>query len=304
MSTIYEKSDIQKYKPLIAVVGFTASGKTEVGIEIAQRIGGEIIAADAITVYKNFDIGSAKPTKKEMSKIPHHLIDLCNADEPMTVASFKKNATTAMQNIIDRGRVPLLVGGSGLYIDSILYDYEFRDKPNAALRDQLNVLNREELLKIINNKNFSLEGVDTHNKRRLIRLIESDGMAPKRRSLRQNTCVVALDVDREVLKERVTKRVDAMLQAGLEKEVLKLSQQYDWSTEAMRSIGYREWQPYFAKECDLAAVRDAIITHTMQLAKKQRTWFKRNQDICWVNNKSEAVDYATTFVNTLIHSTE
>lgn len=283
---------------MIVVVGFTASGKTGVALELAKQFKGEIVAADAITVYRDFDIGSAKPSQKEMSEIRHHMINICSANESMTVASYKQKVDFAISDITNRGKIPILVGGSGLYVDSVLYDFEFRDKPNQELRERLNGLDRDELLQMACNKNISLEGVDTLNKRRVIRLIESNGQTSSKKSLRKNTCIIGLDLDREMLRRRVTMRVDEMLRDGLEVEVLRLSQQYDWTTEAMKSIGYREWQPYFAKECDLATVRDAIITHTMQLAKKQRTWFKRNQDICWLNNKNEAVDYATTFMNT------
>lgn len=302
MSTIDITSIVRKHRPLIAVVGFTASGKTELGIDIAQMFGGEIVAADAVTVYKGFNIGSAKPTQKEMSKIPHHMIDICDANQGMTVAEYKRNATHTIDDILHRGRLPVLVGGSGLYVDSILYDYEFRTRPDSVLRDRLNSMSTGELLREAVAGNLDTSGVDIRNKHRLIRLIETNGEATVKRPLRDNTLVIALDVDREELRARVERRVNTMISEGLADEVMKLSQQYDWSTEAMKSIGYREWQPYFAGECDLMTVRDAIITHTMQLAKKQRTWFKRNHDIRWVNNKSESVEYVTTFMNTFMHT--
>lgn len=304
MSTQGFSGVVKEHKPLVAVVGFTASGKTDVALEIARKYGGEIIAADAITVYEKFDIGSAKPIKQELSEIPHHMIDVTKADEQMSASKFKNQATKAIEDCKNRGRLPILVGGSGLYIDSILYDYSFNEVADESERQRLNNMSLEDLQSEALSKDLPVDSIDSQNKRRVVRLIESNGQIARRNPLRSNTLVLAIDIDRKELRKNVEKRVEAMIKQGLEQEVRQLSQHYAWSTEAMRSIGYREWESYFADQCSLNDVCDAIITHTMQLAKKQRTWFKRNHDICWVNNKNEAVDKATTFMNTFIHNAE
>jgi tRNA dimethylallyltransferase len=284
--------------PLIAVVGFTASGKSDLAMNLAHQFNGEIIAADAVTVYKNFDIGSAKPTQKEQSEIQHHMLDIVEASTPFSAAMFKNHVDKIIEDIASRGKVPILVGGSGLYIDSILFDYKFRNDTNRNLREALNGKALQELKDIAEEKKLSTENVDIHNKRRLIRLIETDGQIVHKKSLRPNTMVLGIDISREELRERVKARVKIMIQGGLEVEARHLSEKYDWDTEPMRSIGYREWRPYFAGEVTIDRVVDDIETHTMQLAKKQKTWFKRNEHIHWVNNNNEAVAYVTTFVNT------
>jgi len=284
--------------PIIAVVGFTASGKSTLGMQLAKRFNGEIIAADAMTVYRNFDIGTAKPTQKEQSEIQHHLLDIINASSKFSAAEFKQRAEEAIEDIASRGKIPILVGGSGLYIDSILYDYDFRaPPPNTRIRLELNTKTLDELVAIAGSKGLSIENIDIHNKRRLIRLIESEGSIPVQRPLRQNVLVLGINMPKETLRKRVEARVSAMLAQGLEDEVRHLSRQYGWRVEPMRSIGYREWQGYFAGSQTLDDVKKAIITHTMQLAKKQRTWFKRNTSIEWVNNFNESVEYTTTFLN-------
>lgn len=294
MTTIGAKDSM----PLMAVVGFTASGKSALAIQLAKCFNGEIIAADAMTVYRGFDIGTAKPTKKEQSEIQHHMLDIVDASSKFSVAEFKERAEKIIMDINVRGKLPILVGGSGLYVDSILFDYEFRSKPlNIKMRDELNAKTLNELLSIASSKGLNTDNVDCHNKRRLIRLIETDGQTPVSRSLREGTIVLGIDMSKEVLRERVEARVKAMFVQGLEREVYQLSQRYGWDVEPMQSIGYREWKEYFAGSKTLDDVKNTIVIHTMQLVKKQRTWFRRNKSIEWVNNFSEAVEYTTTLLN-------
>lgn len=291
-------NNLHKKTPLIAVVGFTASGKTELSIALAQQFKGEIIAADAVTVYKRFDIGSAKPTQKQMSEIQHHLVDITEPDAGFSAADFQQHANKAIAEIAGRGNVPLLVGGSGLYIDSILFDYNFQNQSNPDMREILNKKSLSELLSIAHEKVLPLDTIDAQNKRRVIRLIETDGQTSSRKPLRKNTLVIGINTPKELLRQRVVKRVDSMLGEGLEQEVKTLYKQYGWEIEPMRSIGYREWRPYFENMASREEIRQQIITHTMQLIKKQRTWFKRNPHIHWVNNKNDAVAHVTTFLST------
>ncbi|MFZ1249774.1 MAG: tRNA (adenosine(37)-N6)-dimethylallyltransferase MiaA [Candidatus Saccharimonadales bacterium] len=284
-------------KPLIVIVGETASGKSALALEIAQRFNGEIICADAVTVYRGFDIGAAKPSKADQAKARHHLLYIVKPTTVFNAAQFKGAAEQAIQAIESQGKLPILVGGSGLYIDSVLYDYEFVASPNIGERDVLNTMSLDELLMLARLRKLDVSQVDQSNKRRVVRLIENNGQIPKKQKMRLNTCVIGLRIDKEKLVSRIEQRVDGMLQSGLEREVAGLAKAYGWECEPMRSIGYREWQLYFAGQQTLAETREKIITSTMQLAKKQRTWFKRNNSIQWVTDRSSAIDIVTTFLN-------
>lgn len=282
---------------LIAIVGETASGKSALAMEIARRFDGEIICADAMTVYRGFNIGTAKPSETDRLAVPHHLLDIADPAQGFNVAAFQQLASRAMADIWSRGRVPILVGGSGLYIDSVLYDYELQPSPNIDERDVLNTMELAELLALALSRGLDISGVDVRNKRRVIRLIENGGIASARAPLRPHTCIVGMHIERNELESRVKQRVESMLVAGLENEVRGLSEKYSWDSESMKSIGYREWREYFAGQQSLDETEERIIRSTMQLAKKQRTWFKRNNSIQWVADPSIAVDIVTTFLN-------
>ncbi len=290
-------------KPLIAVVGETASGKSALALRIARRFDGELICADSWTVYKGFDVGTAKPSRDEQRLVRHHLLDVADPATGFSAVEFKRLALAAIEDITARGKLPVMVGGTGLYIDAVLYDYQFLPAPDPARREELNGLSLLELQHIATNKGLDLSTIDKHNKRRVIRLIENDGSVPGRGPLRPDTLIVGISVDREALRQRVTARVDSMLAAGLEQEVSRLAGLYGWEVEPMKGIGYREWRPYFEPQPelhqDLAQTRDRIIAATMGLAKRQRTWFKRNERIQWLSGPGTEDDYddiITTFV--------
>lgn len=300
--------------PLIVVAGETASGKSALALQLARQFDGELVCADSWTVYKGFDIGSAKPTAAERAAVPHHLVDVADPHQGFSAVEFKKRAQQAIDDITARGKLPIMVGGTGLYIDSVLYDYVFLPEPPASQRAELAALPLETLLERAKADGLDLSAVDTRNKRRVIRLIESRGAVPGRGSFRPNTLLLAIATDREHLAQRVEQRVDAMLAAGLEREVAGLAAKYGWQTEAMKGIGYREWQAYFVPGLlgegnpeatqSLVQTRQRIIRATMQLAKRQRTWFRngRYHDcIHWLtppNTQQQAVDYVTTFLGT------
>jgi tRNA dimethylallyltransferase len=283
--------------PIIAVIGETASGKSAVGLELARRYNGEIIAADSWTVYRDFNIGTAKPSPAEQAEIKHHLIDIVDAPDGFNAAQFKRLAQTAIADIESRGKLPIIVGGTGLYVYGVLYDYSFMPPGPAELRAKRNDMTIEELLAEIQAEGISTDGIDIRNKRRLIRLLESGGERPINSELRDNSLIVGLKLDRDTLKHRVEQRVDAMLAAGLEQEVKQLSEKYGWDVEPMKGIGYREWREYYHGSQNLELTRQRIISATMQLAKRQRTWFKRNERIQWANDPRIIVDIATTFLN-------
>lgn len=284
-------------KPLIVIVGETASGKSGLAIEIAKRFEGEIIGADSWTVYKDFNIGTAKPSTEERADVPHHLFDIVDALDGFNAALFKQLANEVIKDIHGRGRLPILVGGTGLYVDSIIFDFGFMPPGNPEERERRNGMSIEELLAEAEAEGVSLESVDTRNKRRIIRALETGGQQPKSTNLRENTLVLGIATPRETLKARITARVDAMLLQGLEQEVKRLSEKYGWNVEPMKGIGYREWYEYFHSSQSVEQTRQRIISSTLKLAKRQRTWFKRNNDIHWLDDPSKYVDIVTTFLN-------
>lgn len=291
----------QRTSPLIVVVGETASGKSSLALQLAQQFSGEIICADSWTVRREVNIGTAKPTAAEQALVPHHLLDVVGPDEDFTAAVFKKLANQKIKQIVSRGKLPILVGGTGLYIDGVIYDYGFLEEGDRQAREELNALSIEDLLERIKEQGIELGGVDVRNKRRLIRLLETQGAIPTRNELRPNTLVIGLRTERNVLEQRIADRVDAMLAADLEAEVRQLSEQYGWQCEALKGVGYAQWQGYFLGTQTLEETRQKIIKATLDLAKRQRTWFKRNKSIQWLDTpvkQIEVVDLVTTFLHT------
>jgi len=285
--------------PLIVVVGETASGKSALAMRLAQEFNGEIIAADSWTVRRGVDIGTAKPTAAERAAVPHHLLDVAGPKEDFTAAVFKKLANEAITDISSRGKLPIMAGGTGLYVDGVIYDYSFLPSGDKNLRAELNEMTIKQLLKRIGKLGLDLGEVDTRNKRRLIRLIENNGRLPTKHQLRDNTLLIGLKLERSELEERISRRVDNMIKAGLEGEVRGLAARYGWDCEALKGIGYAQWQDYFSGRQNLAETRQKIIKATNDLAKRQRTWFKRNNCIQWFNtpvNWPDVVDLVTTFL--------
>ncbi|HSX45125.1 MAG TPA: tRNA (adenosine(37)-N6)-dimethylallyltransferase MiaA [Candidatus Saccharimonadales bacterium] len=283
--------------PLLVIVGETASGKSALALNLAKKLNGEIISADSWTVYKGFDIGTAKPTNIEQQEVPHHLLDIANPLKGFSAAEFKRQADQTINDILVRGKLPILVGGTGLYIDSVIFNYGFLPAGPQNRRQELDQLPLQEVKKLVEAASISTEGIDVRNKRRLIRLLESNGQRPTKQDLRPNTLIIGISTPKEELETRITKRVDQMLEQSLEHEVRTLSQKYGWQIEPMKGIGYREWQNYFNGTQTLALTRERIIRGSMQLAKKQRTWFRRNKYIHWYSNTSQIVADVTTFLN-------
>ncbi len=286
---------------LLVIVGETASGKTELALKLAHRFNGEIICADSWTVRKQVDIGTAKPTSRERAEIPHHLLDVVEPCEDFTAAVFKRLANEAIGDIAGRGKLPIMVGGTGLYVDGVIYDFDFLPAGDRREREELNRLSISQLLEKIRGLKLDLGGVDTRNKRRLIRLIETKGRRASRQPLRGDTIIIGLKTPREEIERRIVKRLDDMLAAGLEDEVRGLADRYGWDCEALKGIGYAQWQGYFAGDQSLPETRNKIIKATFEYAKRQRTWFKRNKSIQWFATPvkmADVVDSVTTFLET------
>lgn len=282
--------------PLIVIVGVTAAGKSALALSLAERYHGEIICADSRTVYKHMDIGTAKPDTASQQRVPHHLVSVTTPDKPLNVSDFKLLAEQSIKEIISRGNLPFLVGGNGLYIDSLLFDFSFRKAAEPALRQKLESLSVDELQTVLLEAGLSLP-VNSHNPRHLIRTIETAGQQSQKGSLRPNTCIIGLRTDRDVLRSRVEDRVDAMLSSGLEQEARGLYDRYGKQCPVLQTIGYQEFLPYFDGTLLFQEVRQKIIDHTMQYAKRQKSWFSRNKSIQWISKPEEAVDIVATFLN-------
>jgi tRNA dimethylallyltransferase len=289
-----------KISPLLVIVGETASGKSQLALQVAQRFSGEIICSDSWTVRREVNIGTAKPTPEEQALVPHHLLDIVGPDEDFTAAVFKELAIKAIDDISQRGKLPIMVGGTGLYIDGVLYDYGFLPAGDRGDREELNSLSIEQLLERIAAAGLELGDIDTRNKRRLIRLIETDGAAATKGPLRDNTLIIGIKTDRAELEQRVIKRTDAMIASGLEAEAAHIAERYGWDCEALKGVGYAQWRAHFLETETHEEVRQKIIKSTLDLAKRQRTWFKRNKSIHWFAtpvNLTSVVESVTTFLD-------
>jgi tRNA dimethylallyltransferase len=254
---------------LLVIVGPTASGKTSLAIELAERMNGEIICADSRTVYRGLDIGTAKPTPEERARVPHHLLDVVDPDEPFSVANFKKHAERAIADIRERGKLPVLVGGSGLYIDAITYDYQF----SAAGMER-----------------------SEQNPRHLAVSGDAD-----RQTLLPGAMVIGLEVSRDVLRQRVTDRVEVMVERGFADEVQWLTEHYP-DSKALDAPGYKAFREYLGGHKTLEEAKADFVRNDMQLAKRQMTWFRRNKSIHWLDGldpeRAEAVSLLIDTMNT------
>lgn len=285
-----------KETPLIVVVGQTAAGKSAMAMRLAKKYEGEIVCADSRTVYRHMDIGTVKPTQKDRLMIPHHLLDIVDPGEDFNASAFKKAAEKDIGDISSRGKIPFLVGGSGLYTDSLIFDYDFSSKHDPKRRDELNRLTVAELRGIILSKNLPMPE-NTENKRHLARVIETGGLAPKNKKPRPNTLIIGLDVRKEVLAERIEKRTNQMIDEGLIGEARRLGEKYGWQREPMKSIGYREWPDYFSGKKTKDEVINQINASTRKFAKRQMTWFKRDKNIVWVKDLKEADKLVKDFLS-------
>ncbi|MBO5424732.1 MAG: tRNA (adenosine(37)-N6)-dimethylallyltransferase MiaA [Lachnospiraceae bacterium] len=291
---------VEKKGNLIIITGPTAVGKTELSIKLAKEINGEIISADSIQVYKHFDIGSAKISSEEMEGIPHHLIDVLEPTESFNVATFKTMAKQAVEDIISRGKTPIIAGGTGFYIQSVLYDINFTENEDDGYRSTLEELLAKEgpiylhdMLKEIDPE--SAEAIHYNNSKRVIRAIEYYHQTGEKISIhnateRQNEspynfAYFVLNCDRSILYQRIDKRVDIMLEQGLLKEVDELVKNYNLTKDmvSMQGLGYKEIFAYLRGEISLEEAIYILKRDTRHFAKRQLTWFKRERDVIWLD---------------------
>ena len=270
---------------LVVVLGPTASGKTDLAIYLAKEFNGELISADSRMVYKGMDIGTNKP-----KDFPHHLINIVRPNEEFNVALYKKMAVQKISEITERGKLPILVGGTGLYLKAVIENLDFPAvKADEKLRKKLEKKTAEELF--LEYEKLDKEGakiIDRNNKRRLIRAIEvclatNEPFFKERKGEKLFDVIeLGIDVSKEELAKRIKKRVEVMFKQGLEKEVKKLYKKYGFNIPPMQTIGYQEWQDYFKGKISKDEVKEKIVTNTIAFAKRQMTWFKRDKSIIWV----------------------
>lgn len=266
-------------KKVIAIVGPTASGKTKLGIEIAKKIGAEIINGDSVQVYQGLDIGSAKVMPSEMEGMTHHLLDICDPKTTYSVYNFQKDA----RNLIDQIKYPLIVGGTGLYIKAALYDYEFIESSRSIdFEMKYQDFSNESLYALLLEKDPQIK-IDLNNRRRLIRALEQASLGePRSKKVKKDhmlydALIIYLDLDKKVLDERLRVRLEKQIDLGFLDEVKKLKDQHI----EINAIGYRELSQYLDGILSLEEAKEQIIIHSRQLAKKQKTWFK-NQMNPWM----------------------
>lgn len=270
--------------PLVVIVGPTASGKSALAIELAEQYGGEIICADSRTIYKGMDIGTAKPSTEDQARVPHWGLDLVTPGQTFSAADFKAYAEQKIAEIRSRGRIPFLVGGTGLYVDAVIFDYQFGPAANPKQRAALEAMSLEQLHHYCIENNITLPEND-QNKRYVIRAIELKSITTKRRySPVENTIIVGIATDRDVLRERIVNRATALFDAGMIDEARQIGDQYGWDSEAMTGNIYRLVAAMHRGELTEAEVRERFVTADWQLAKRQLTWLKRNPYIVWLSS--------------------
>lgn len=282
---------------LLAVVGPTASGKTAVGIELAKEYNGEIVSADSMQIYKGMDIATAKPTQEEMQGIPHHLISELEPTELFSVADYMKLAHKKISEIAEKGKLPILVGGTGLYVSSLIDNINFNNaltdgSVRRKLTEQATVYGGEYMLEKLRSIDpETADKIPAQNLTRIIRAIEvyeitgipfSKHKEMSRREPIYNACMIGLNyIDRNILYERINKRVDIMLENGLLEECRAVYENEQLGT-VCQAIGYKEFIPYFNGERSKEECIDKIKQYSRNYAKRQLTWFRRDERIMWV----------------------
>ncbi len=287
---------ITNYPPLVVILGQTASGKSAMAMELARRFNGEIIAADSRTVYRGMDIGTAKPSKVDQRQVRHHLLDIVNPNQRFSVADFQQRAFEAIDDVASRGKVPFLVGGSGLYIDAVIYNFRFRKQPDPDERKKLERLTVSELQRLLRQQDIPLPA-NEHNPRHLIRTLETAGEVGRRTKLRPKTLVIGLAKSAADLESAIRTRIDRMVEGGFAAEVASLLSQYGSEWPALQAPGYIEFREYLAGQLTLDEATQQFVRAHLQYAKRQMTWFKRSKDIIWISKTEDAVDLVTTFLN-------
>ena len=306
----------QKEK-VIVICGPTASGKTALSIELAKKISGEIVSCDSMQIYKEMNIGTAKPTQEEMQGIKHYLIDFVSPNERYSVANYKKDAKKAIKEILQKGKIPIVVGGTGLYIDSLIYEIEYQnikfdEKYRNYLEKQVDEKGLEELYEQAKKIDpEAIKKISKNDKKRILRILEiyhatgknktEQEKESRKKEVEYDYKVYALNWDRNKLYERIDKRVDIMIEQGLIDEVKRIYQKYKEFPTAMQGLGYKEVVEYLNGQTSKEEMISKIKQETRRYAKRQLTWFRKNKQTIWLNAQDEMQDnikiiFQTSFV--------
>ncbi|MCU5376829.1 tRNA (adenosine(37)-N6)-dimethylallyltransferase MiaA [Bacillus cereus] len=287
--------EVQREKVAV-IIGPTAVGKTKLSIDLAKALNGEIISGDSMQIYRTMDIGTAKVTKEEMDGIPHYMVDIKNPEESFSVAEFQERVRKHIREITERGKLPIIVGGTGLYIQSVLFDYQFtEDAGDTIYREQMEQLALERGVEYVHKKlqevdPESAERIHANNVRRVIRALEifhttgekmSDQLEKQENELLYDVSLIGLTMDREMLYDRINLRVDIMMDQGLLKEVEGLYNSGIRDCQSIQAIGYKEMYDYFEDRVSLEEAVSQLKTNSRRYAKRQLTWFRNKMDVTW-----------------------
>lgn len=287
-------------KPRVIVIcGPTASGKTALSIELAKKINGEIVSCDSMQIYEDMDIGTAKPSADEMQGIKHYLIGNVKPDERYSVAEYKKDAENAIEEILKKGKIPIVVGGTGLYVNSLIYGIEYNEiKVDEEYRAELEqIVEKQGLAKLYeiakNIDEKAMEKISINDKKRIMRVLEiykatgktktEQEIESRKNEVKYDYRVFTINMDRERLYDRINRRVDIMLEQGLIQEVKNILQKYDKFPTAMQGLGYKEVVQYLDNEITKEEMIEKIKMETRRYAKRQLTWFKANKETIWLD---------------------
>ena len=293
-------------KKVIVICGPTASGKTSLSIELAKRIQGEIVSCDSMLIYQEMNIGTAKPTAEEKQGIEHYLLGYLSPEERYSVADYKRDAKKAIKEIIEKGKIPIIVGGTGLYIDSLIYEIEY---PNIEFdkdyRKKLEKRVQEEGVKKLYEEAQKIDSLATqrispNDEKRILRILEiyhatgktktEQEIESRKKPVEYDYHVYALRWDREILYNRINKRVDKMIEQGLVEEVKEIVKKYKKFPTAMQGLGYKEVVEYLNGNINKEEMIEKIKMETRRYAKRQMTWFRKNKQTIWLDGQAEIQD--------------
>lgn len=292
-------------KPKVIVIcGPTASGKTSLSISLAKKINGEIVSCDSMQIYKEMDIGSAKPTVEEMQEIKHYLVDFVSPEKRYSVSEYKEDASKAIEEIINKGKTPIIVGGTGLYLNSLIYNIQYNEmEVDLNYRRKLEKEAEEYGLEVLYNRAKevdpeAMEKVSANDKKRITRVLEiynatgrnkTELEKKSRKEVPYNYLIFGINMERSILYDRINKRVDIMLEQGLIEEVENLINKYSNMPTAMQGLGYKEVKEFLDGNISKEEMIEKIKMETRRYAKRQITWFKRIENIIWLDglNKTE-----------------
>ena len=301
-------------KPKVIVIcGPTASGKTALSINLAKKINGEIVSCDSMQIYKDMDIGTAKPSEEEMQGIKHYLIGTVSPDERYSVAEYKKDAENAIEEILSKGKTPIVVGGTGLYVNTLIYGIEYNEiKVDEKYRTKLEEITENEgldkLYKMAQEIDpEAMEKISINDKKRIMRVLEiynatgktktQQEIESRKNEVKYDYKVFTINMDREILYERINKRVDLMIEQGLIKEVENILKKYDKFPTAMQGLGYKEVVEFLNGITTENEMIEKIKMETRRYAKRQLTWFRANKETVWLDGLSKTQENINIILN-------